>query len=192
MCGPTNGSGDTAKAVDVKARTVSAEWFEPKGRHHGIRGDLALIDRALSQGWSVPDHLIAEAFEAIERVFRDEESTKRDRQAAVRLLLRVNEVRLKAIEAAILDQAVEDRPGAVSVLPCGSVVPDTGRVTDAGERGGADHRGGRRETNADKLGGLLTTRARFAGSFAFFSECRSRGRAPSPALLRLEHRRACY
>lgn len=145
MRGPTSGSGETAKAMDVKARTESAEWFEPSGTHHGIRGDLALIDRALARGWPVPDRLIAKALRAIERVYSDDESTRRDCWAAGRLLLRMNEVRLDAIEAAILAQAVEDRPGADSVLPRGSVVPNTGRVTDARERGGAGQRRGEGE-----------------------------------------------
>jgi hypothetical protein len=71
---------------------------------------VRMVERALAQGWPVPDSAKAEAVEAMRAVVSDPNASPREKSAAAHALVLMTRVNLEAIGTALeVDRHVSDR-----------------------------------------------------------------------------------
>lgn len=64
------------------------------------RSDVQLYERALRQGWNVPQAVREQIIATMQAMLTDEKSSARERNAAARLLVQASRVELDAIRVA--------------------------------------------------------------------------------------------
>jgi hypothetical protein len=90
---------------------------------HHVRGDLALISRAIKEQWPIPDQVRASVIPIAVATAFDKDNSARDRMAALRVILMANAQNLKSAELAL--EVEKQRRGITDPAPSVNVTVNT-------------------------------------------------------------------